>query len=558
MSASPPLSVSVTVHMHSPTFVPGSHVRATITLHAEQTSLHASLSSIHPTPQRPLITTSASATSTLATFPPDATAIADYVVCELSGRWSSDRSWVVSDAHPKASAKHLDNHAHPPLASASTPRVVRVKGDPNIGPYPWSGALADANAIGGGGRAGHSGIIFRSQPLVVCEREQIPAGSQVCFEVDVVLPDEVPPTLRGSAMRYTYALLVVVNFPDADAPRVVRVPFRVVSAGGTKDDMARATRVIQVPTMRGVGPFGNRFLHEKDVTALSMSAKLLKSAPPDDIEIALALSLNGRLTPYKSDADNRTLEALDELALTSLKDLSFISTPKGWAGENEKNVISMYSITRGRFSIAKFYLTKRAHHLGDTVSAVFHFQGDKPCYRLGARLEAQEVIQPDFSIGQKSGTGEDPNMRGVIFRRVYGEHGEFVMSNRNTHVTFSIPHDAPPSFATKAVAVRWLIHFVFLTPRTAMENDLQNGREGEAEVEPLLDALEISANGGADGDIGWEGGPWKGEDPKNWTHLPQKNVDVLRWTLPIVVSGQPGSQWGTRSTGRLMYRASGS
>lgn len=558
-------TVSVHVTMGSPSFVPGSLVTATITLRADRPRPALSRSA-QPQPYLRLTHTTAHAlaasSTSLSNFGKEASARAEYVVCEVSGRWSSDRSWVVPDAHPPARKNALDNHLQEPITEHSYPDGREQK-------LPWTAALADANSVGGGGRAGHSGIIFRSQALVVCEREQIPVGSQVSFEVSCVLPDQLPPTLRGVAMRYTYALVVVVGFPSGQAPpRIVRVPFRVVSAGGTLRDVEHATEIVPVPTPREVGPVPNRFLEEREVRALSMSASLLKGAPPDDIEIALALSLNGRLTPYKSDEERQKLEDdVNDGALSFIRDLNFVNV--GGEGEEgvrditprKKNPIPVYGISLGGVSIARLYLSKRVHHLGDTLSAIFHFTREKPCYRLSARLEAQEVIRAEFALGQTGSGNRGDGGESVMFRRVYGEHGEFVMCNRNTHVTFSIPHDASPSFATSVVSVKWLVDFTFLIPRGVQAGGdkahmVRSGGDVD-EMEPLMDEFEISENGSGREEIsGWEGGAWAGENPKNWTHLPERDVDVLRWTLPLVVSGQPGSQWGSRSRGKAEYTIS--
>lgn len=583
-----PVVVSVNVAMGAPSFIPGSLVEATITLRADRPDATGSAKNISKTipPRSPqdyrsnLTATHgqspAASSVSLSDFGKDPYARANYVVCEFSGRWSSDRSWVLPYAHASPRADTLDNHSLEPIAEH--PHVFSGP-DPNS-PLPWAAALADVNSVGGGGRPGHTGIIFRSQALVVCEREQIPVGSQVSFAVSCVLPDMLPPTLRGIAIRYTYALAVVVDFPGCTTPKTVRVPFRVVSAGGTAHDVELSERVIPVPTPLLAGPLPNRFLEEKEATALSMSASLLKSAPPDDIEIALALSLNGRLTPYKPDTDHRTLENdLHDGALSFIRDVKFISTPKNNkvpepdgkesiekaaigrsnAPARKKNTIPVYGITLAGDPIARMYLSRLVHHLGDSISAIFHFNGNRPCYRVGARLEAQEVIKQDHAVGQKQGTGHDPSQTGVVFRTVYGEHGEFVMSSKNTHVTFSIPHDAPASFSTSVVTVRWLIHFVFLIPQVKKDTgSTQAFLEDDDfdEYKPIMNQLQISENGTPcmDSD-GWEGGTWSGEDPSNWTHLPQKEVDVLRWTLPIVVSGQPESHWGTRSVGKLVYGA---
>lgn len=546
--------------------------------------------------------------------------------------------------------------------------------DPTLGPYAWSAALADANAVGGGGRAGHSGIMFRSHPIVVCEREQVPAGSQVSFCVEAVLPDEIPPTFRGSAMRYGYALVVVVKFPDAPVPHVIRVPFRVlpvsnflnlqydeVGAGtdGNKQlheqpQSKQMEKRIAVPTPRDVGPRPNRFLQNEDVTPLRMSARLLKSTPPDDIEIALALSMNGRLTDYKPDVEHNRLvddhgtttgdhhsmlmsageigpgagsgpllSSTSSSSAASASVLHYLPSPNDAmmalaphdlynGGSNammrHSKSLRVYSVTRGTQAVAKVYLAKRVHYLGDSVQIMFDFHGDRACYRIGARLEMHEVVGARYSVGYQDGLAgngngvggglmgsasatamtvapgaysasdsaatessytpdvvkgksESEDSDGVVFRKVYGDYGEFVTAARNAEVTFSIPHDAPASFSTGVVAVRWMLHFVFVIPQgSRLEEKSGNGMESEFRIdeeEELLRGMRI------DGDVdvvdieeqddGWKGGAWKGEDPKFWAHMPDRDVDLLRWTLPIVVSGQPGSPWGCRNVNTISH-----
>lgn len=625
---SPPLHVTVTAEMQAPSFVPGTMVSATITLHAKyKRPLASSQSANVPNRPRPqLLQSVSSASSMLASFPHSAVARVDYIVAELSGRWTGDRSWLKPGSHESANPSlHLDNHTQAPQASSSSRTVRTTANDPTLGPYPWSAALADANAIGGGGRSGYTGILFRSHPLIVCEREQIPAGSQVSFAVDAVLPDLIPPTLRGSAMRYGYALIIVVKFPDAQVPHVLRVPFRVLPTIHKAIDPASNIAIrIPVPTPRDVGPRPNRFLQHDDATALRMSARLLKSAPPDDIEIALALSMNGRLTRYSSDVEHkRIVDDEKSLVLPPLQ----IHSPDGMFGyfssgdsssfPPSSGGLRVYSITRGIDPVARMYFSKRVHHLGDSLHVMFDFHGDRACYRIGARLEMQEIIAAQYAVGYQDtvtaatatamavaaagagdsavdglgssghalsgdsdGTTDIGDGDGVVFRKVYGDYNEFVTAARNTEVTFSIPHDAPTSFSTGVVTVRWLLHFMFVVPKAIASKVItrrsrsdtipqENGEEkSEIQRADAFGAMESvgkpihglaikaeheDADPSSITDIGWRGGVWKGEDPRNWTHIPDKEVDVLRWTLPIVVSGQPESPWGLRSVNKLSY-----
>lgn len=345
--------------------------------------------------------------------------------------------------------------------------------------------------------------------------------------------------------------------------------------------------------------------------------------------------------------------------------------------------LRVYAITRGTQPVAKVYLAKRVHHLGDSVQIMFDFHGDRPCYRIGAKLEMHEVVGARYAVGyqdvtinqdnsknsnyyhnssssgtlsrnnsmrysnsaalstdmaiapvtalsasdsaisdqgalwfgdgnrdgRNDGDEDDDETDGVTFRKVFGDYAEFVMAVRNAEVTFSIPHDAPPSFSTGVVTLRWMLHFTFVIPKEQKQQPEQNTGRSQAdnntdhstgndanefstrqviddddddddalrESEQLLDGLSLQHDGiainghnsstnGVGGeaqstkkkkkavdDGGWIGGKWKGEDPKTWAHVPDSEVDTLRWTLPIVVSGQPGSPWGVRNVNRISH-----
>lgn len=577
-------------------------------------------------------------------------------------------------------------------------------------------------------------------------------------------------------MRYGYALVVVVKLPDTAVPHVVRVPFRVLPAmhalntgtdangqqqnNGTATSTAGVvktkTKRIPVPTPRDVGPRPNRFLQHEDISPLRMSARLLKSTPPDDIETALALSMNGRLTDYRANVEHRqlmndhpldyrhagmagTTSAATALAGAGMQPSSTFSamtphlssshgTPLStvhylpsmssssvltgsvlgggssiampWSSSQYDSdhlydpsgsssamlqppvlpPLRVYAITRGTQPVAKVYLAKRVHHLGDSVQIMFDFHGDRPCYRIGAKLEMHEVVGARYAVGyqdltinqdnsknsnytlarnnsmrysnsaalstdmaiapvtalsasdsaisdqgalwsghgnrhgRNDGDDDDDETDGVTFRKVFGDYAEFVMAARNAEVTFSIPHDAPPSFSTGVVTVRWMIHFTFVIPKEHKQHSEQNTGHSQAnnntshstgddtnelttrqvidddddeeeddddsvrESEQLLDGLSLQQDGiainghnsstnGVGGeaqsmkkkkkkaldDGGWIGGKWKGEDPNTWAHVADSEVDTLQWTLPIVVSGQPGSPWGVRNVNRISH-----
>mmetsp|Transcript_6535 Transcript_6535/g.19828 ORF Transcript_6535/g.19828 Transcript_6535/m.19828 type:complete len:556 (+) Transcript_6535:66-1733(+) len=440
----------------------------------------------------------------------DGLVMLSYIVVEISGRWICDNSWVAPHAHERE--RELED-------------VSRFGGEA------WGGALDDASHYGGGGFDGYSGFIFRTKPHIVTRDEPLLCGSQMVFEVSCELPDLIPPSLRGTAVRYSYAVAVVATF-ESYSPKSLRVPFRVVLA----PDAPQRTEVIPVPYSQDLNDELSEFAsiyHPEE--PLHVRSRVMTSLPPQDIDLALAMSLNGRLTPYQSDSELNSSEAPElnqELLMSESRSDSIGSLLMG--GSNgaieqafsrlgfvepktkdpvppatssaQKEVLPVYLLTKGDKKIGRLFLLKTVHELGETLTAIFDMtEKEISCYRLSASLEVQEVVNPKFSLGTKDRNSREAET-GRVFRKVYGEHNEYVNQSLNTYLVLSIPRDAPVSFQTQAVTVKWQLLFAFLTPS---ETGAANGSTDEL-------------------------------DDEQW-FVPQKDADVLHWTLPIAVTGNANS-----------------
>lgn len=585
------MNVAVGVRLHEPCFAAGSQLVATVALSRSDAShdVEHSAQSVSSEKVNALTdSVSDSATGRGLSFPtsllsfrpvlarsdPSARApqTIDFVVAQVTGRWTADRSWIRPGAHNDA-VRNEDRNEF--LDAHDTTDA------------PWDSALADANHIGGGGRVGYSGLVFRSRALVICRSEPIPPGVDTSFTVRCVLPDNIPATFRGTGMRYGYTLVVAAAMPGA-TPQCLRVPFRVVPSEAAVIGRP-LSNPIPVPTPAKIGPLRSRFLEESPLAPLAMSAELNKNSATSDIEIALAMSANGRLTPFRTDEEmwqsgSSALEDDSELSLIrhlppdAAAGHDGQSTPqRSTTGTNRevqrgrargRTTIPMYQISRGPQFIARMFMHRKVHYLGDTLTATFDFRGNAArCYRIDARLECQEIVRSEHAVNRAS----QPQMENeATFRKIYGEHGEFIQFSHNTHVTFSIPHDAPVSFATEVIEVKWLMHFMFLVEKmqTGEPFSSTNGTNGGTNEsngahDPLLSHSSTPvdeqqtrtgriAGDAARGSVqaipsdirGWEGGEWRGDDPNVWPQIPARTCDVLRWTLPLTVTGHENRKWG--------------
>jgi len=543
----------------------------------------------------------------------------------------------------------------------------------------WRDALDDAAAAGhaNGSSEAFGGFVFRSQPHIVASEDLVFVDSQMCFKVKCRLPVWIPPTFRGTGVRYWYALTIAVAV-DGGSPRSLRVPFRVLSSASAIAASGPRTGagVPSVPAAPLFAPqdqqqleSASRFLvSDRNLGVLDICSDQVPHQNVDNLQMALALSLNGRLTSYRTDEelwksgrDEDDIAASDEGLWAEIQQLmdsrqetnpaaresgnSRISTAPGgermnpmwdsarrsgaqlsnsksrsgvdfgsggaWSrsetpiGENimdelcrelrdasapslvrkrghtssreggsitgslaggsggaapgAPKVMPVYVISKGNHRLVSIHIPQRAHRLGDILCSIFDFSArELPCLRLQVRLEMQEVILPKVALGTKDQASTDVADGGVTFRRVYGEHEEIVVNSESTSVMFAIPHDAPVSFCTDAVAVRWFIHFNFFTPSAA----------ALARACPLSSALRIPPVSAAESSIsgssrlGQENstsGPDAGEAscakaaPKERSEAAQahlhgravastnelalhSDIETLSWSLPIVVA----------------------
>ena len=73
------------------------------------------------------------------------------------------------------------------------------------------------------------------------------------------------------------------------------------------------------------------------------------------------------------------------------------------------------------------------------------------CLALSITLETEEVVADKWLL---------PSRTGVV-RRIYEEQVEVTRDTLLTHFSFTVPHDAPPSFVLPVASLRWLLRFEF-------------------------------------------------------------------------------------------------
>eukprot|EP00884_Botryococcus_braunii_P011510 jgi/Botrbrau1/2035/Bobra.0047s0015.1 len=77
------------------------------------------------------------------------------------------------------------------------------------------------------------------------------------------------------------------------------------------------------------------------------------------------------------------------------------------------------------------------------------------CIQVVVTLETEEIIQPPYHV--RGPNHKEP----LVIRKVYDEQVEVTQDVVLSHFMFSVPYDAPPTFATQLVSLQWLLRFEF-------------------------------------------------------------------------------------------------
>ncbi|GJD11491.1 hypothetical protein Gasu2_56260 [Galdieria sulphuraria] len=370
-----------------------------------------------------------------------------YVVCQLAGRWVAERNWIIPFVYncQDEGCLSVDNDGQFVLDSSSSPihdasdwqatgfDSMNLQSSEDGGscekadldiPSVCKAALEDALHWGISGVEGYSGFIFRYPPQVILTNQNINAEHALVVHLSCRLPDYIPPSFRGTSMKYQYLLAIVA----ADAsrihkPQVLRIPLIFTTSQATS-----VVRPIYIPwTMR---PDYKQCSFKSKNGSFRVHACIMPSR--DNIQRMIALSPNGRITPFdKRDEDPRQFavsypvseetifdckeeQTTDRGALVLQDDdiqgphtFPYLSQKDIYSTDD--NIQSIYQIKQGSDIVCRIYVLKRAFRCGDSIV------GDGRTNLWGANgiseFRAEHRIHVKYSFGCTNGPVDAQDMK---------------------------------------------------------------------------------------------------------------------------------------------------
>eukprot|EP00741_Cyanophora_paradoxa_P005261 tig00000865_g5100.t1 len=399
--------------------------------------------------------------------------------------------------------------------------------------------------------------IFVTRPAVLLQNVHIPVGSKRELSYTATLPSSLPPSYRGTAVRYSYFLAVGIQ-ERGQPHRVLKVPFRLlVNAGGScllsvfpgypeleecgvkVKEMLSGKQALESARVEDVAPSSSEGPGGDGVDAASLARlrqlRRMETADRDEhgspryeVPVGAVDRPGGPWAeeeeseeegagereearegeePFSVDPDFAVLAGGAPAALAA----SFGALDSAdWDAAIADGAPGppSFNIRHGEASMARFALGREAFRVGDAVSGVLDFSlGSAPCTALRVLLECEESVAPGMVAPAPKGKPAPP----ASSARTLGEIQELTLASLLTSFSFYVPHDAPACFSSDIVSVKYTLLLEFVVP-------------GPKPADKRRPAGAAGAGAGAG----------EGERPA-WPAACEEPVEVLQWRTPVTL-----------------------
>ena len=303
---------------------------------------------------------------------------------------------------------------------------------------------------------------------------QLEPGCEKSFSFKYTLPQGLPSSHRGKALKVVYNLVIGVQGApgekDMQAVRQVSVPFRVFS-GVNRDgeifghDLMQPYVVLhdsaQVSAIDGTP-------QSKAQTTTPVGG-IAESSAQDFLTFVDTLLDKNR----RRQSSSGTLDAASAMSKTNdlqhakraINRAILFSNQVSPDGDRAPN---RFEISRNAKHVAVIVLNRASHRLGETVAATVDFSDARlQCFSIHATLETTEKVNPALAL--RSGTSI-----ARVTRRVYVSHSENALFAKRIVFSPFIPVSAAPTLLTSGVNLNWALRFEFATVTQTSHHDSEH------------------------------------------------------------------------------------
>lgn len=303
---------------------------------------------------------------------------------------------------------------------------------------------------------------------------QLAPGQERSFSFRYTLPQGLPSSHKGKALKVTYNLVIGVQGApgekDVQAVRQVNIPFRVFS-GVNRDgevfghDLMQPYVILrdaaQVEVLDGTSQDNEEVVVQTDVVAESSATDFIAYVDTLLDMNRRRQSSSGTLNPSaslgKSTDSSKARNAISRAIVSSNQ----VSTD----GDRAPN---RFEIARNGKHVAVVTMNRASHRLGETITAIIDFSGAHlSCFSVHASLETTEKINP--ALAMRSATSISR-----VTRRTYASHSETALFAQRIIFCPFIPVSATPSLMTSGVNLNWTLRIEFATVTQTSHHDSEH------------------------------------------------------------------------------------
>ena len=320
-------------------------------------------------------------------------------------------------------------------------------------------------------------LLSTPQSLLFVDLRLTP-GEEKSFRFKYTLPQGLPSSHRGKALRVVYNLVIGVQGApgerDMQAVRQVSIPFRVFS---------------------GVNRDGEIFGHDlmqpyvilKDVAQVEM----IEGTPQDESKAGLASAATGSASDFLAYVDTLLDKKRRRQSSSGTLDAG-LTLRKSNGSQEARNAIgraivssnqvaadrdaapNRFEIARNGKHVAVVTINRASHRLGETMTAMIDFSdAHLPCFSVHSTLETTEKVNPALALRSATSISR-------VTRRVYASHSENALFAKRIVFSPFIPVSATPTLLTSGVNLNWALRFEFATVTQTSHHD------SEHTIEPSL------------------------------------------------------------------------
>ncbi|KAK4516625.1 uncharacterized protein ATC70_011601 [Mucor velutinosus] len=308
--------------------------------------------------------------------------------------------------------------------------------------------------------------VFSTPPSILFVDLNIAPGETKKYTYKIQLPNDIPPSHRGKAIRFNYYLVVgAQRAPTAATAKsglptqgqVAQIRFRVlnhVSEDGSRPIYDLMNPVVRYKDEAVVDEYNATKAEEKPVKQPKKPAQQLEERKAF-MNYVNELFENSTQNHTIHEITRRESDAYEERSADEqILDKSCSQVVSRITHRSRK---AMYDICKNNQRVAKLHLIKTAHRLGEPVIGVLDFsEAILSTYKISIFLESCESVEDTISL-------RTPQHISRVSRKTHSDFHSFCLDNKRLSFSLPIPATASPEFQTTGVSLKYFLKFEFIT-----------------------------------------------------------------------------------------------